>query len=77
VKARYGSGDFGSIPFVTKMISIAILIMCIGIPLNTDTLAVSPIGSIQHFTVMLEQGYIQNHGAVVMRPPYTATWLTG
>ena len=32
--------------------STAILIMCIGIPLNTDTLAVSPIGSIRHFTVM-------------------------
>jgi hypothetical protein len=68
VKAQYGSGDFGSIPFVTKTILTDILIMCIWIPLSTGMLAVSPIGNIQHFTVMLKQGYIQNHGAAVMHP---------
>jgi hypothetical protein len=31
-------------------------------------LPVSPIGNIQHFTVMSKQGYIPNHGAVVMHP---------
>lgn len=53
---------------MTKTILTAILIMYIGIPLNTGTLAVLPIGNIRHFTVMLKQDYIQNRGAVLMYP---------
>jgi len=52
LEGRHSQAELGNETSVTKTISTAILIMCIGIPLSTDTLAVSPIGNIQHFIVM-------------------------
>ncbi len=37
-------------------------------PVKHGVLPVSPIGNIRHSTVMLKQGYIPNHGAVVTHP---------